>query len=119
MSPGTAAEHITPYDRLALDEATMVALLASRTHNEALVEYFGEDLHAELVKLARATLLRPAAPRGSVAARRRVYVLPGIMGSQLGFTRGGARPNDILCSIRSTFPSADSPSSDSRRPRTW
>src|SRR4051794_24431245 len=90
MTHGAAAEHITPYDRLALDEATMVALLAAPTRNESLVEYFGVPLHAELVKLARATL------RQKSARRRRVYVLPGIMGSQLGFTRGGARPNDIL-----------------------
>jgi len=72
---GGPAEHITPYDRLSVNEATMVALLASRTRHEGLVEYFGAGLHAELVQLARATLKqRPA-------VRRRVYVLPGIMGS--------------------------------------
>jgi len=87
---GGPAEHITPYDRLALDEATMVALLASPARNEGLVEYFGASLHAELVNLARTTL------RQKPAARRRVYVLPGIMGTQLGFTRGGTRPNDAL-----------------------
>ena len=96
MSPGTAAEHITPYDRLALDEATMVALLASPARNDGLVEYFGASLHAELVRLARATLRRQSPRRRAAVQRRRVYVLPGIMGSQLGFTRGGARPNDIL-----------------------
>jgi pimeloyl-ACP methyl ester carboxylesterase len=90
MTPGAAAEHITPYDRLALDEATMVALLAAPTRHEGLVEYFGAALHAELVKLARTTL------RQKPAVRRRVYVLPGIMGSQLGFARSGGRPNDIL-----------------------
>ena len=82
-------DHVTPYDRFALDEATLVALLAAPTPNESLVEYFGAELHAELVKLARATHGRH--PRG-----RRVYVLPGIMGSQLGFTRGGQKPNDVL-----------------------
>jgi len=87
---GGPAEHITPYDRLSLNEATMVALLASRTRHEGLVEYFGARLHAELVQLARATL------RQRPAVRRRVYVLPGIMGSQLGFSRGGKRPNDTL-----------------------
>jgi pimeloyl-ACP methyl ester carboxylesterase len=87
---GGPAEHITPYDRLALDEATMVALLASATRNAGLVEYFGAGLHAELVALARAT------QRQKPAVRRRVYVLPGIMGTQLGFSRGGTRPNDAL-----------------------
>jgi CHAT domain-containing protein len=90
VNPGEAAEHVTPYDRLALDEATMVALLASKTRNEGLVDYFGAELHAELVKLARATQRRRRAPG------RRVYVLPGIMGSQLGFLRGTQKPADIL-----------------------
>ena len=61
--------------------------------NEGLVEYFGEELHAELAGLARATTRKRKA---RAAPRRRVYVLPGIMGSQLGFIRGGKRPNDIL-----------------------
>jgi pimeloyl-ACP methyl ester carboxylesterase len=90
MSHGGPADHITPYDRMALSEAALVALLASRERHEGLVEYFGEQLHADLVKLARASQ-RPRARPG-----RRVYVLPGIMGSQLGFVRGGQRPNDIL-----------------------
>jgi pimeloyl-ACP methyl ester carboxylesterase len=83
------ADHVTPYDRFALDEAELVALLAAPTRNDGLFEYFGAELHAELVKLARATHGRH--PRG-----RRVYVLPGIMGSQLGFTRGAQKPNDVL-----------------------
>lgn len=88
--PGAPADHITPYDRMALDEATLIELLAGPTPHQGLIEYFGEELHAELVKLARATRRR----RG--AAGRRVYVLPGIMGSQLGFVRGDRRPDDVL-----------------------
>src|SRR5689334_23943615 len=90
---GAPADHITPYDRMALDGATLIALLASDTTHEGLVEYFGAELHAELAKLARATT-RKSAKRA--VPRRRVYVLPGIMGSQLGFIRGGKRPDDIL-----------------------
>jgi pimeloyl-ACP methyl ester carboxylesterase len=89
MNPAASSDHVTPYDRFALDEATLIALLAAPTQNESLVEYFGAELHAELVTLARATHGRR--PRG-----RRVYVLPGIMGSQLGFTRGGQKPADVL-----------------------
>ena len=89
MNPAASTDHVTPYDRFALDEATLVALLAAPTQNESLVEYFGPELHAELVKLARATHGRR--PRG-----RRVYLLPGIMGSQLGFKRGGQKPDDVL-----------------------
>jgi len=89
--PGAPSDHITPYDRLALDEVTMLTLLAAPATNEGLVEYFGAELHAELVRLARVTLERPPGP-----GARRAYVLPGIMGSQLGIVRGGGRPNDIL-----------------------
>ena len=89
MTPGGPSTHITPYDRIALDEATLVALLAGPQRNEGLVEYFGTKLHDQLVKLARFTLRNP--PHGP-----RVYVLPGIMGSQLGIVRGGGKPNDIL-----------------------
>jgi pimeloyl-ACP methyl ester carboxylesterase len=89
--PGSPSDHITPYDRLALDEGVMISLLAAPAPNEGLVEYFGADLHAELARLARLTIERPP---GSHA--RRVYVLPGIMGSQLGIARGGGKPNDIL-----------------------
>ncbi|HET7810759.1 MAG TPA: alpha/beta fold hydrolase [Steroidobacteraceae bacterium] len=91
MSQAGPADHITPYDRLAaLDEATLIGMLASDTRHDALVEYFGQELHAELRRLARAVRRRRGAPGP------RVYLLPGIMGSQLGFVRGGRRPNDIL-----------------------
>ncbi len=92
-SGSAPADHITPYDRLALDEATLISLLAASKPNEGLVEYFGAELHAELASLARATT-RKSAKRA--VPRRRVYVLPGIMGSQLGFIRSGKRPNDIV-----------------------
>jgi len=85
------SDHITPYDRLALDEGTLISLLAAPAPNEGLVEYFGAQLYAELVELARATTGRRLTAPG-----RRVYVLPGIMGSQLGIVRGGGKPNDIL-----------------------
>ena len=90
MSHGGPGEHITPYDRISLDEPTMIALLSSPLRHDGLVDYFGAQLHAQLVKLARAG-------QRSVAGRRpRVYVLPGIMGSQLGFVRDGQKPNDVL-----------------------
>jgi hypothetical protein len=88
--PGAPADHITPYDRMALPERALVDLLAAREPHQGLVEYFGAALHAELARLARATQRRRGAPG------RRVYLLPGIMGSQLGFVRGEQRPDDIL-----------------------
>ena len=38
MNPVNTADHVTPYDRFALDEATLVALLAAPTQNESLFE---------------------------------------------------------------------------------
>lgn len=93
MSPhpeGTPVDHVTPYDRMALPEEVLIQLLTARKPEPGLVEYFGAALHAELASLARATRRRRGPPG------RRVYVLPGIMGSQLGLVRGGQKPNDIL-----------------------
>jgi hypothetical protein len=59
IEPGLPSDHITPYDRLALDESVMISLLAAPEANEGLVEYFGPALHAELARLARAVLGRP------------------------------------------------------------
>jgi pimeloyl-ACP methyl ester carboxylesterase len=91
VSEPRPSDHITPYDRLGLDEGVMVALLAAPAPNEGLVEYFGAELHAELARLARQVLAQPPP-----ADARRVYVLPGIMGSQLGLVRGAGKPDDIL-----------------------
>jgi len=89
MNQAAPVDHVTPYDRFALDEPTLVALLAAPTTSESLVEYFGAELHAELVQLARAT-------HGRRPSGRRVYVLPGIMGSQIGFRRDAQKVNDVL-----------------------
>ena len=90
QKPGAPADHITPYDRMALSEPMLIEMLAAREIHPGLVEYFGAALHAELARLARDTRRRRGAPG------RRVYVLPGIMGSQLGFIRGEQKPDDIL-----------------------
>ena len=63
-----------------------------RTRHEGLVEYFGEAA----ARRPRGAGARTSAATALAAPGRRVYVLPGIMGSQLGFVRGGQRPNDIL-----------------------
>jgi hypothetical protein len=91
VSHPAPSDHVTPYDRFALDEATLVRMLASRRRHPELVDYFGPALHAELVALARATTKSRRRAPG-----RRVYVLPGIMGSQLGFVRGDRKANDVI-----------------------
>lgn len=84
------APHITPYDRLAWSEPAVERLLASGTHRDELVAYFGPAAYGELVVLARRAA---EAPR---AAGEVVYILPGTMGSLLGLERGHGLPHDIL-----------------------
>ncbi|MGE0580827.1 MAG: CHAT domain-containing protein [Steroidobacteraceae bacterium] len=89
-APHPAATHVTPYDRLEASDDVVERLLASGAHRDALVDYFGAAAYAELVVLARRAA-RMRAPGGP-----RVYILPGIMGSQLGRPRGAGLPHDIL-----------------------
>ena len=85
-----AATHVTAYDRLETNDVVVERLLASGAHRNELIDYFGAAEYAELAVLAR---------RAAGAAKRRgprVYILPGIMGSQLGRPRAHGLPHDIL-----------------------
>jgi len=86
-----ASEHITPYDKLAFSDLEAEALLASGEHRQELIAFFGDREYGELQYLARrAAKVRPAARSG------RVLIIPGIMGSQLGFDRPAPLPRDLL-----------------------
>jgi len=61
-----------------LHDDQIVALLRSGAHAALLIAYFGESEYRELAQLAKLAFTRRN-PRG-----RRVFVLPGIMGSRLG-----------------------------------
>jgi pimeloyl-ACP methyl ester carboxylesterase len=61
-----------------LHDDQIVALLRSGAHAALLAAYFGEPEYRELAQLAKLAAMRRN-PRG-----RRVFVLPGIMGSRLG-----------------------------------
>ncbi|HKS56266.1 MAG TPA: alpha/beta fold hydrolase [Steroidobacteraceae bacterium] len=61
-----------------LHDDQIVALLRSGAHAALLMAYFGEQEYRELSQLAKLAATRRN-PRG-----RRVFVLPGIMGSRLG-----------------------------------
>src|SRR5688572_11675704 len=61
-----------------LHDDQLVALLRSGAHAALLTAYFGESEYRELAQLAKLAVTRRN-PRG-----RRVFVLPGIMGSRLG-----------------------------------
>ena len=89
---------VTPYDRMAFSADEVTRWLARGEHPQLLQTLFGPEAHAELVPLAIAA--EAAAARQRRSRRRtppaRVWILPGIMGSQLGLPRGAGQPPDIL-----------------------
>jgi pimeloyl-ACP methyl ester carboxylesterase len=78
------------YDRLRFDDRELTAMLASGTGRRELVAMFGAPEHAQLAALARRA---QRAPRRHAAP---VYLLPGIMGTQLGSERAAPEPADLL-----------------------
>lgn len=85
-----AASAPSVYDRMRLDDAQLFALLASGRSRRALQAVFGRPDYQALAQLAqRAARARPrhAAP---------VYLLPGIMGTQLGLARAAPEVADLL-----------------------
>jgi pimeloyl-ACP methyl ester carboxylesterase len=85
------ADHVTPYDRFAWSDTVVEHLLASGEHPRELTAYFGASEYEALVALAREAQKVPVS-----ADAPRVYIVPGIMGSQLGRMRRAPLPNDIL-----------------------
>lgn len=89
--PDAHPDHVTPYDRFAWSDTVVEHLLANGEHQRELVAYFGEAEYRTLALLARqaaATSVREDAPK--------VFVVPGVMGSQLGLLRRAPLPNDVL-----------------------
>jgi pimeloyl-ACP methyl ester carboxylesterase len=86
-----ASEHITPYDKLAFSDVQAQALLASGEHRQELTAFFGDREYGELQYLARRAVKRSTGIRAG-----RVLIVPGIMGSQLGFERPVPLPADLL-----------------------
>jgi pimeloyl-ACP methyl ester carboxylesterase len=89
--PEFPLDHVTPYDRLAWGDSQVEHLLVSGEHARELIGYFGADEYEDLVKLARHAHSVPLA-----ANAPSVYIVPGIMGSQLGRLRRAPLPNDVL-----------------------
>lgn len=83
---------VTPYDRLAFGAAEVSRWLARGERADELRLLFGHDAHAELTVLAQeAARARPPASRAP-----RVWIVPGIMGSQLAARREHGLPPDLL-----------------------
>jgi pimeloyl-ACP methyl ester carboxylesterase len=106
---------ISPYDRLCWPEGQLECALATGRHRRELIAYFGEREYQLLAGLARsaerARRRRSHATAGAderaasgrsrrvrLAARSvaRVYLLPGLMGSQLGWPRAATEPPELL-----------------------
>lgn len=84
-------DHVTPYDKFAWSDTDIEKLLVSGEHGRELAAYFGEREYQDLQELARRAASAPL-PEDSI----RVFVVPGIMGSQLGIKREPPLPHDIL-----------------------
>jgi pimeloyl-ACP methyl ester carboxylesterase len=89
--PHTPTDHVTPYDKFAWSDTDIERLLVTGEHERDLAAYFGKSEYRELAQLAR---LAAGVPMPDDAAR--VFVVPGIMGSQLGLKRQPPLPHDIL-----------------------
>jgi hypothetical protein len=89
--PHSPTDHVTPYDKFAWSDTDIEHLLVTGEHERDLAAYFGEREYRELTELARRAA---GVPLSDDAAR--VFVVPGIMGSQLGLKRQPPLPHDIL-----------------------
>jgi Serine hydrolase len=89
--PDIHPDHVTPYDRFAWSDSVVEQLLATGAQQRELIAYFGEAEYRALVPLAQraaTVVVSPDAPR--------VFIVPGMMGSQLGLLRRPPLPNDVL-----------------------
>ncbi len=89
MSDGPAGA-ISVYDRMCRSDAELCAMLARGNARRELTAVFGAAEYAQLAALARQA---QRARRRHAAA---VYILPGIMGTQLGALRTTDIPADLL-----------------------
>jgi len=89
--PDASLDHVTPYDRLVMTDVMVEHMLVSGEHRNDLIDYFGAEEYADLVRLAKRAHQTPLA-----ADAIRVFIVPGIMGSQLGMFRQAPLPNDVL-----------------------
>jgi pimeloyl-ACP methyl ester carboxylesterase len=90
ISAHSPLDHVTPYDRFAWSDTKIERWLARGEHAAELDAYFGGAEYRALSALAR------RAARGVADPALRVFIVPGIMGSQLGLLRQPPLPHDIV-----------------------
>jgi pimeloyl-ACP methyl ester carboxylesterase len=92
MSPAT---EVSVYDRMCWPEAELERALAGGAHRRELAAYLGGYEYDTLAALARQSVAaRGRRPAGR--GRLKIYLLPGILGSQLGRPRALGEPPDLL-----------------------
>jgi pimeloyl-ACP methyl ester carboxylesterase len=85
-----ASADASPYDWLVWSDGELEAALASGARRRDVLAYLGEEDYTTLAPLAR------AAARATRDPDRVVHLIPGIMGSQLGYRRATGEPPDLL-----------------------
>jgi pimeloyl-ACP methyl ester carboxylesterase len=90
-----SAAEVSVYDRMCWPEAELERSLALGAHRRELAAYLGGYEYDTLAALARSSV---AVRRRASHARRRlkIYLLPGILGTQLGRPRAAGEPPDLL-----------------------
>jgi pimeloyl-ACP methyl ester carboxylesterase len=91
----TVRSEVSVYDRMCWPEAELERALASGAHRRELAAYLGGMEYANLRALARRSeraRRKPPPPE----SRLKVYLLPGILGTQLGTVRGAGEAPDLL-----------------------
>lgn len=88
------AGEISVYDRMCWPEAELERALALGAHRRELAAYLGGNEYATLAALARKCVAAKRRRRRRRALK--IYLLPGILGSQLGRPRGAGQPPDLL-----------------------
>jgi len=86
----TDADGVSPYDRLVWPEGAIEHLLATGQRRREVMAYLGDDEYQ---------LLQPMAVAAAAASADRnhcVFIVPGIMGSQLGIPRQSPLPDNLL-----------------------
>ena len=86
----TSRGEVSPYDWLVWPDGALEVALAQDVRRRDVVAYLGEREYATLAPLARAAAHVVRDPE------RVVYLIPGIMGSQLGLRRAAGEPPDLL-----------------------
>ncbi|HTW75575.1 MAG TPA: hypothetical protein VMD56_11715 [Steroidobacteraceae bacterium] len=94
MNTHDTHEEISIYDRMCWPEGELQAALAGGAHRRELIAYFGQAEYRLLAGLAR----QAGAPRPRRRAARvpHIYLLPGLLGSQLGLRRAAGAVPDLL-----------------------